>query len=248
MQNNMETLQKQISASGEIASTCSPEVSPASRSLSRANARVRKTPATFGPRCSVSFGLFDRDGSLGKTFTALLIGRTDWYSTLCALTWRRQDTKSGRTLYRLAVSALPTGGIESGLLPTVQTQGLKINVAGQSRPLPIGMLPTPTAIDGGSGRINRSLSPNAKERPTLALAAKRMLLPTPKANDFRSGMMNRFGTRHTRQLNDTIAYQTGKTSQLSPLYVTEMMGFPANWLVSPFQRGAGNPSKPSAMR
>ena len=256
MQNNMETLQKQISASGEIASTCSPEVSPASRSLSRANARVRKTPATFGPRCSVSFGLFDRDGSLGKTFTALLIGRTDWYSTLCALTWRRQDTKSGRTLYRLAVSALPTGGIESGLLPTVQTQGPKINVAGQSRPLPIGMLPKPTAIDGGSGRINRSLSPNAKERPSLALAARRGLLLTPIASDglraqFTMAALKRHDKPRAEQSNmaEQIAHITGGgDSRLNPRFVAEMMGFPSDWTELPFRRGAGSPSKPSAMR
>lgn len=45
------------------------------------------------------------------------------------------------------------------------------------------MLPTPTAIDAGSGRMNRSPSPNASERPTLAMAAKIGLLPTPTVND-----------------------------------------------------------------
>ena len=32
-------------------------------------------------------------------------------------------------------------------------------------------------------------------------------------------------------------YQAGTTSRLNPLYVIEMMGFPVNWLVSPFLRG-----------
>lgn len=41
------------------------------------------------------------------------------------------------------------------------------------------LLPTPTALDKGGGRINKSLSPNAAERPTLALAARKGLLPTP---------------------------------------------------------------------
>lgn len=41
-------------------------------------------------------------------------------------------------------------------------------------------------------------------------------------------------------------YRTGTTSRLNPLYVIEMMGFPANWLVSPFLRGAGDPSKHAA--
>jgi hypothetical protein len=38
------------------------------------------------------------------------------------------------------------------------------------------LLPTP-----GGGRINRSPSPNAADRPTLALAARKGLLPTPTA-------------------------------------------------------------------
>lgn len=62
----------------------------------------------------------------------------------------------------------------------------------------------------------------------------RGMLPTPKANDFRSGMANRVGTVHTQQLNDTIAYRTGKTSRLNPLFVEEMMGFPTCWILLPF--------------
>ena len=42
-----------------------------------------------------------------------------------------------------------------------------------------GLLPTPTAIDSGSGRVNRSPSPGAAERPTIAMAARMGLLPTP---------------------------------------------------------------------
>lgn len=40
-------------------------------------------------------------------------------------------------------------------------------------------------------------------------------------------------------------YRTGTGSRLNPLYVAEMMGFPVNWLVSPFLGGAGKPSKPA---
>lgn len=78
------------------------------------------------------------------------------------------------------------------------------------------------------------------------LAASNML-PTPKANDYRSGTPNRFGREHTQQLNDTISYRVGKTSQLNPLFVAEMMGFPADWTVSPFLDGDVAPSKPMEM-
>ena len=41
-----------------------------------------------------------------------------------------------------------------------------------------------------------------------------------------------------REEMSELAFQnTGKTSQLSPLFVEEMMGFPRNWTVLPFQSG-----------
>ena len=70
-----------------------------------------------------------------------------------------------------------------------------------------GLLPTPTAIDAGGGRINKSLSPNAKDRPTLALAAR------------------------------MASSRTGHASQLNPRYVSEMMGFPPSWTKLPFLAG-----------
>lgn len=165
-----------------------------------------------------------------------------------------------------------------GLLPTVQTQGLKICENGRSAPVPLALLPTPTVSDA----TNSSIPPSQIRRDNLAGAYLRGLLPTPttmdslppksdkawaremtvsrpgrtkpgnlrdipfrapnmlptpKANDFRSGMQNRVGTTHTQQLNDTVAYQAGKTSRLNPLFVEEMMGFPTCWILMPFLRG-----------
>lgn len=131
---------------------------------------------------------------------------------------------------------------------TVQTQGLKRCVNGKMVFMPLSLLPTPTAIDAGSGRMNKSLSPNASERPTLAMASKMGLLPTPTANDAKNvtlpasqGIRN--GLPKTAMQSDE--YRTGTGSRLNPLYVAEMMGFPVNWLVSPFLDGAGKPSKPA---
>lgn len=198
--------------------------SRASRSRSQESGEAQKTIATCGPRCSTLFGLFDPAGSWARTFTESLIGRKGWSSNRCALTWRRQDTRCSRTLFRLAVSALPTVGTD------------------------VGLSPTPTAIDAGSGRMNKSLSPNASERPTLAMASKMGLLPTPTANDAKNvtlpasqGIRN--GLPKTAMQSDE--YRTGTGSRLNPLYVAEMMGFPGNWLVSPFLGGAGKPSKPA---
>lgn len=185
------------------------------------------------------------------------------------------------------------------LLPTVQTQGLKMcDKNGKTQFYPMELLPTPTTIDAGSGRINKSNSPNAKERPTIALAARRGLLPTPMASDATTGAIigkndqfittgngtprkiNQNGTNGsiglarivqllptptmrdykgaptieniqkrgrnpmTNNLADCFA-QTGKTSQLNPLFVEEMMGFPLMWTTLPFlsQDGDRNQSK-----
>ena len=213
MQNNMKTLKNQISASGGTVSTCLPEVSLVNRSRSQENAKEPMTTATCGPRCSVSFGLFARNGSLEKTFTALLIGRTGWSSTRCVLTWRRQDTRCSRTLYRLAVSALPTDGTDVGLLPTVQTQGLKQCEKGKTVFMPMNLLPTPTVNDATNASLPIS---QAKRKSGIAKMAM-----------------------------GSDEYLTGAGSRLNPRYVTEMMGFPVDWLVSPFLSGAENRSKPA---
>ena len=189
-----------------------------------------------------------------------------------------------RTLYRLAVSALPTDGIDAGssgtllktpsafdatvtspkknpvpgdsgslaqeimcgyaarrgLLPTVQTQGLKQCENGKTVFMPLSLLPTPRAskITGGD---------RADFSPSLPGLMLKGMLPTPVTGDYRSGMQNRYGTNHTQQFNDTIAFQTGTTSQLNPLFVAEMMGFPVDWTVLPFQSGGINLSKPTGM-
>lgn len=159
MQSNTKTYEQQILPFGKTVSTCLPVDSRASRSRSQESGEAQKTIATCGPRCSTLFGLFDPAGSWARTFTESLIGRKGWSSNRCALTWRRQDTRCSRTLFRLAVSALPTVGTDVGLLPTVQTQGLKRCVNGKMVFMPLSLLPTPTAIDAGSGRMNKKPLP-----------------------------------------------------------------------------------------
>ena len=246
----MKTYEQPTLPFGETVSTCSAADSPASRSASRASARARRTTATSGRRCCGLFGLFDPVGSWARTFSELLIGREEWSSIRCVLTWKRQDTKCSRTLYRLAVSALPTYGTDAGLLPTVHTQGLKQYEKGKTVFMPLELLPTPTAIDAGAGRINRSLSPGAADRPTIALAARMGLLPMPTVNDATNSSLPASQVKRKSGLSkmamQSDEYLIGAGSRLNPRYVTEMMGFPANWLVSPFLRGAENPSKHAA--
>lgn len=188
------------------------------------------------------------------------------------------------------------------------------------------LLPTPTALDKGGGRINKSLSPNAAERPTLALAARKGLLPTPcsieatkftktinpnsqlgqgltalavngllptptamevkhskrvnglkeqgakgmysrkngalrpngltdfldfngmmptpSARDWKGctnpGVKKANGNVYGEILPDTVKRVTGGTSQLNPLFVEEMMGFPLMWTALPFLSPSGD--------
>jgi hypothetical protein len=151
---------------------------------------------------------------------------------------------------------------EFGLLPTVktldhhkqrtldengqntsQTTGTKYGIH-LTQMAEAGMLPTPNAFDWNTARSPEAWK-NAKEKhgSTLQNPLKQMasvgMLPTPIAqeHDKITGKENQDSlTKRAREM-------TGKTSQLSPLFVEEMMGFPKNWTVLPFQSGEENPSK-----
>ena len=127
---------------------------------------------------------------------------------------------------------------------------LKICVKGKTVFMPLGFMPTPTALDCGSGRMNRSLSKGASERPTLALAARMGMLPTPTANDARNVSLPPSQAKRDGGMVKTVMrsdeYRAGAGFRLNPRFVAEMMGFPIDWTALPFKGGAGNPSKPTA--
>ena len=53
------------------------------------------------------------------------------------------------------------------------------------------------------------------------------------------------GKENQDSLTKRAREMTGKTSQLNPLFVEEMMGFPENWTALPFLSGETNPSRPT---
>lgn len=201
------------------------------------------------------FGLFDPAGSWARTFSELLICHKEWSSNRCALTWKRRDTRYNRSLYQLAVSALPTSDTEHGLLPTpAASEGEKYTTKynpdsqmgkGLTALAMNGMLPTPAARDW-KGRTNPGTVKAGcgnKYGDTLPDAILK-LLPTPKASDHQSPGNHGTGGQDLRTV---VSSRTGGTSQLNPLFVAEMMGFPADWTVLPFQAGESNLSKGSEM-
>lgn len=217
MQFSMKTSRQQTLPFGEDESTSLQEAFRASRSASPENERARTMTVTSGRRCCEQFAKSVPAGSWARTFADLLIGRREWFSTRCSLTWKLSATKSNRLYFQLVPSTLHTAATECGLLPTVQTQGLKVCKNGKTWPMDVKLLPTPTARDYKGESIN-----NSKFR--------RGLRATPG------------GT-----LPDVIS-TVGNASQLSPLFLAEMMGFPPDWTVLPFLDGEPTPSKPTETR
>lgn len=113
-----------------------------------------------------------------------------------------------------------------------------------------GLLPTPTAMEikhanrvkglkeqGAKGmysRKNGALRPNGL---TDFLDFNGMM-PTPSARDWKGctnpGVKKANGNVYGETLPDTVKRVTGGSSQLNPLFVEEMMGFPLMWTALPF--------------
>ena len=72
------------------------------------------------------------------------------------------------------------------------------------------------------------------------------ILPTPTCSDAKGlESAESLKKRNRGERNDLSSYMTlntnGKNSQLNPLFVAEMMGFPKDWTISPYQNGGENP-------
>jgi uncharacterized cupin superfamily protein len=114
-----------------------------------------------------------------------------------------------------------------------------------TRAMSMGMLPTPIAGDW-KGQLRSDGTANMLSGK-MALLHKQGMLPTPTAQVVKHGHSdkywdNRIGKRQM-DIGMWNAQTNGKTSQLNPLFVLEMMGFPPNWTELPFLNGETNQSK-----
>jgi hypothetical protein len=226
------------------------------------NASVKKMNATSGQRCLEQFERFNRVGSWAKMFAGLLIGTGDWYSTRCNLTWKLSATKSSRFYFQLVPKTLPTEGIGFGLLPTVTTKNVtggavQVNEKGKRQNkggtefsaqlhdlAKSGLLPTPTTGADHNTQYQQG------GRSLKNYMGHHGMLPTPATRDYKGARsteaLEKARRNQTNSLPDAF-HQPGKTSQLNPRFVAEMMGFPPNWTELPFQSGEMNQSKPTEM-
>ncbi|MGB8422242.1 MAG: hypothetical protein WCE85_38760 [Paraburkholderia sp.] len=91
------------------------------------------------------------------------------------------------------------------------------------------MFPTPCAIDSGSGRMNKSTSTGAAERPTLAMMARKNLWPTPCASASKGSSPAALTRKSGKdRSNDRIdhAVMASDGGQLNPEWVEWLMGWP----------------------
>lgn len=108
-----------------------------------------------------------------------------------------------------------------------------------------GMLPTPNARE--ADKYTKKYNPKSQMGTALTAMAVNGLIPTPTASCHYNGCCKerKDGTSRKSELNHYIATQTGRTFQLNPLFVEEMMGFPLMWTTLPFlsQNGDRNQLK-----
>ena len=164
-----------------------------------------------------------------------------------------KDIPSSRCLFRLVPSVPRTEGTVSGLLPTPIASDFKVRGPGsQQKGLPEiireMLLPTPTATEihhwqrverwKRQGRTSMHETEDGEKNPNglTDFLDFHGLLPTLE-HIGRKGKNPRQGG-----LPDSFA-QTGRSFQLNPLFVAEMMGFPVNWTVLPFLPGGSSPSR-----
>ena len=114
----------------------------------------------------------------------------------------------------------------------------------------VRLLPTPNARE--ADKYSKKYNPNSQMGTALTAMAVNGLLPTPAARDYQpsvspQALKRKNGKMRTDalcnlpvMLGEHHSQNGGKTSQLNPLFVAEMMGFPPDWTVLPFQSGGRN--------
>ena len=101
-----------------------------------------------------------------------------------------------------------------------------------------GLLPTPMASEGT--KMSGGLTEN---QMSLTKMARQGMFCTPTTQSSRGNTSDKRGKGNLTDQIAELELTTLKTSQLNPLFVAEMMGFPPNWTVLPFQSGETNQSK-----
>ena len=110
-----------------------------------------------------------------------------------------------------------------------------------------GLLPTPTAMDSTNATATMKSSQvkeGSMHSVTLTRAMSMGMLPTPTVNEGKNATFPESQINRSSLIGELMKTQDiGKTSQLNPLFVLEMMGFPPDWTELPFLSGETNQLK-----
>lgn len=254
----METSKQPILQDTGAKSTFLPEGSLANLFQSPESSKEQQTTVISGRKCFGQYKRFGRAGSLEKMCRVLLAGPAGWCSSRCVLTWKAKGTKYNRLLFQLAPSTPRIEGIESGLLPTptammLGDQGMdkldqrrerikktKGNGNGfgttLNEMLKKELIPTPVSNDAK----NITLPKSQTNWDSVVGYAIKGILPTPTASMYTIEDFVQAGYSFKDRPEYSKIYQASGVSRLSPLYVSEMMGYPLDYLIKPFQDGSGN--------
>ena len=207
----MEIFENSTAQNTQEKSTSSQEAFPVSLFPQQEEEEVRKTIASSGQRCYELYAKSVQHGSLLRTFVESLVSTTEWYSSVCALSWKRMNTKSSRFVFQLAASKPHTKGIEYGLLPTT---------------------------DANNGRRGARKNQNGHQVTLEDALAK--LLPTPTTRDWKGARKPETLAKAGRTMSNTLEDSlvgTDRGMKLQPSFAAWMMGFPQNWTELPFRNG-----------
>ena len=233
------------------------------RTAPQASDLEKKMSATSGRKCLEQYAKFAQNTLWAKTFPGLLVGREGWFSRKCKLTWKLKGTKYSRLYFQLQVSTLRIEEIGFGLLLTPTTREevqdldkfkarMEKYPNGTTMPnlatqVVTGLLPTPRAnqVNGCDLNSETLASRNKGNLEEVVAGWVTGLLPTPTAtSDQKGGCMR----KDPKYQNATLAHmmhgihgEAGRSSQLNPQFVGEMMGFPPGWTELPFLNGVANP-------
>lgn len=250
MQKLMKILEKPISTNGGEKLTSLQRDFLVNPSAQQEKEKAQQMTVTSGRKCCEHLTKFGPLGLLAR----MLLESPQWYCPVRKLQWQAVQIYSERITYKQKQQSSSSLSESVKILKKLDTNCSRLLFR-------LAVLRPLTGETGyGSSRIISQVNTqkttgkpiNYRDfRPVTSISLVKMkiqkligqrLLPTPVASsDSRGGCTRpnvKWQDATLAHLMHSIFGMPGKISHLSPLYVSEMMGYPTNYLLLPFQSGA----------
>lgn len=208
--------------------TLFPEVSPANHFQSQESMEGKTMTAISGLKCLGSSESCTPVGLLER----MCLGSSIWRSTRCSLRWKKQVTKQGHLLYRLAVSTPGTNENGSVLWPTPTTGAALCSGTGSFRQL---MKLKEKGLITEEERRNLSQGNGGRTNPEWLEWMQGFdmtwtgLIPTPIRSTYKGAPNARYvgGPEYRHALHELVETSpAGIIGKLSPMWTEWLMGYP----------------------